>query len=321
MNPTLSIIVPVYDVENYLAQCVDSILNQPYTDFELILVDDGSPDKCGNICDAYALKDRRIIVVHKENGGLSSARNVAIDIARGKYLSFIDSDDYISKDYYEQNMKYLLSHPQTDMIVMQVCHFDELTYSIKKNSECEYVNNFDAMGYLLSLDYICSSWINIYKREVFGIIRFPNGKIFEDGFVLPDIAIRINNLRLSNQGIYYYRQRNNSIMRKTKTEQNWHDILESHIRILDCCYAYPDNKTRFLKRYMGFSLALIYAMIEYPNGIYQNYLKVFQRYDYNLFQLLQIDISLKQILKLYFLKIVGFKVMVTVYRLLGIYKK
>ena len=96
MQPKVSIIVPIYNVEKYIHKCIDSILSQTFTDFELILVDDGSPDKCGEICEQYALKDNRIKVVHKENGGLSDARNAGIDVASGKYIYFIDSDDWIS---------------------------------------------------------------------------------------------------------------------------------------------------------------------------------------------------------------------------------
>lgn len=105
----ISIIVPVYKVEPYLRKCVDSILAQTFTNFEVILVDDGSPDNSGKICDEYAIKDSRVRVIHKENGGLSSARNAGIDIARGKYLGFVDSDDYIAEDMYEvlyENLKF-----------------------------------------------------------------------------------------------------------------------------------------------------------------------------------------------------------------------
>ena len=98
MSPKISIIVPVYKVELYLEKCINSILNQTFKDFELILVDDGSPDRCGEICDEYAKKDNRIVVVHKENGGQASARNVGLDIARGDYIGFVDSDDWIERD-------------------------------------------------------------------------------------------------------------------------------------------------------------------------------------------------------------------------------
>ena len=98
MEKKISVIVPVYKVEKFINRCIDSILNQSYTDFELILVDDGSPDNCGKICDDYASKDKRIVVIHKENGGLSDARNAGIDAMKGQYVTFIDSDDYIHRE-------------------------------------------------------------------------------------------------------------------------------------------------------------------------------------------------------------------------------
>ena len=101
MNPKISIIVPVYKVEKYIHKCIDSILAQTFTDFELILVDDGSPDNCGKICDEYAKEDSRIVVIHKDNGGVSDARNIGISRANGEYIGFVDSDDYIDKDMYK----------------------------------------------------------------------------------------------------------------------------------------------------------------------------------------------------------------------------
>ena len=101
MNKLISIIIPVYKVEEYLEKCVDSVIKQTYDNLEIILVDDGSPDNCGKICDQYSKKDKRVKVIHKENGGLSDARNAGIDISRGEYISFIDSDDYVEIDYIE----------------------------------------------------------------------------------------------------------------------------------------------------------------------------------------------------------------------------
>ena len=115
-TPTISIIVPVYKVEAYLDRCVQSILNQTFSDFELILVDDGSPDRCGQMCDAYAQGDRRVRVIHKKNGGLSDARNAGIDAARGEYLGFVDSDDEIAPDMYESLLQNLV-HEKADMSI------------------------------------------------------------------------------------------------------------------------------------------------------------------------------------------------------------
>ena len=111
INPTISIIVPVYNVEKYLPRCIDSILNQTFSDFELILVDDGSPDRCGHICDEYAAKDERICVIHKRNGGVSSARNAALDIVQGEYVMFCDSDDYVEPDWLQVMYEAIITYP------------------------------------------------------------------------------------------------------------------------------------------------------------------------------------------------------------------
>ena len=105
--PKLSVIVPIYNVEQYIHKCVDSILNQNFKDFELILVDDGSPDSCGKICDEYAQKDERVKVIHKVNGGLSDARNFGLEKAKGEYVSFIDSDDWVDENIYSESLKYM----------------------------------------------------------------------------------------------------------------------------------------------------------------------------------------------------------------------
>ena len=125
--PRLSIIVPVYKVEKYIHKCVDSILNQTFTDFELILVDDGSPDNCGRICDEYAEKDSRVRVIHKENGGLSDARNYGIDAAEGSILGFVDSDDMIDNDMYDQMIRFL-DNNELDIVCCD-------TYLVRGNRE------------------------------------------------------------------------------------------------------------------------------------------------------------------------------------------
>ena len=126
----LSIIVPVYNVEPYLRRCIDSILAQTFTDFELILVDDGSPDNCPAICDEYAEKDPRIVVIHKQNGGLSDARNAGLDIARGEYIGFVDSDDYIDAEMYEKMYNAAIMH-NSDIVS---CAYERIDISKGKRS-------------------------------------------------------------------------------------------------------------------------------------------------------------------------------------------
>lgn len=320
MDPTLSIIVPVYDVESFISQCVDSILNQTYADFELILINDGSPDKCGVICDDYALKDVRIKAIHKENGGLSSARNAGIEIATGRYLSFIDSDDFISTDYYKENMEYLLANPQTDLLVSQYCRYDNFRNEVIFNRNREVKIHDEIVNYMLSSEYLGTAWINIYRKDIFYHLRFPEGKIFEDGYILPEIVEKANNIYISNVGIYYYRSRENSIVNRRKSIKHWHEILETHIKQLDYCYRLSDKKRLFLGKYKVCHLALIYASIEYPSSNLKGYINKFQSYDYNLLQLLRSDFSFEEGLKLFVLKRIGFKSMIKIYKLLGLHK-
>lgn len=319
MNPILSIIVPVYNVEKYLEECINSILNQSFKDFELILVNDGSKDSSGFICDSYAEKDSRIIVLHRSNQGTSAAKNTGIDIARGDYIAFVDSDDFVSEDYYQPNISYLLNHPETDMIVMQVCRFDGDKNLIIKNKKTKYSNNHDAVGYLFSMDYICSPWINIYKKKVFENLRYPVGKIFEDGYVMPDVASKINNLVLSEEGVYYYRETIGSIMQRRRTEHYWIDVLDCHIRMLDYIYGYPGNELVFLSRYKSVSLALIYAFIEFPNGDFGKYIKLFESYKFNLIQILKVSSSLKEFIRLNIQNNFGFTSLVKVYKFFKLY--
>ena len=117
MNKLVSVIVPIYKVENYLKQCVDSLICQKYSNLEVILVDDGSPDGCGKICDEYKEKDSRIIVIHKENGGISSARNAGLEIAKGEYIVFIDSDDYVSDSFIYEMVEEMEKSVETDLII------------------------------------------------------------------------------------------------------------------------------------------------------------------------------------------------------------
>ncbi|MFZ3577233.1 glycosyltransferase family 2 protein, partial [Virgibacillus sp. DJP39] len=138
MDYKLSIIVPVYKVEQYLAKCIDSILNQTYKDFELILVNDGSPDNCSDICDSYMKKDNRIKVIHKANGGLSSARNAGIQIARGEYIGFVDSDDFIHRRMYEVLYKNAFKY-LSDIVVCDYSQVQEGEKYIEKEINFEIV--------------------------------------------------------------------------------------------------------------------------------------------------------------------------------------
>lgn len=194
MSAKISVIVPVYKVEPYLSRCLDSIINQTYRNLEIILVDDGSPDHCGEICDEYARQDSRIRVIHKSNGGLSDARNHGIDVATGDYIAFVDSDDYVTTDMYEK-MLARLEFDNSDMVVCNYYRFDEGSVP----PEYGYINLPDrvlskdeAFDFYLQIggDYV-SAWNKLYKRGIFADLRYPTGKIYEDTFVICEVLNRL----------------------------------------------------------------------------------------------------------------------------------
>ena len=211
--PEISVIVPVYNVEKYLPRCVGSILSQTFGDFELILVDDGSPDGCGAICDAYAQKDERVKVIHKKNGGLSDARNAGIDVACGEYLAFIDSDDWVHtgflKALYDNAKKY---HAEISMVNLHK-EYDSYSENALEISE-GICDKEQAMEYLYGDTgiYMNVAWNKLYQRNLFEGIRYPVGKLHEDGFTTYKLIHKAKQVYISNEDLYYYYQRTGSIM-------------------------------------------------------------------------------------------------------------
>ena len=212
-EPLISVIVPVYKVEPYLRQCVDSVLAQTYPNLEVLLVDDGSPDTCPAICDEYAEKDARVRVIHKENGGLSDARNAALDVARGDYVGFVDSDDWIAPRMFEELMATAL-RCRSDVTV---CGYTESngvrdleTKSLAAHEKVYAVE--DAFREVLLTGEILVIMCNkLYKRELFDGIRFPKGELFEDGAIFYKLFGRSRLIAHTGTVGYYYRKRAGSI--------------------------------------------------------------------------------------------------------------
>lgn len=203
--PEISVIVPVYRVEPYLRRCVDSILSQTFTDFELILVDDGSPDNCGTICDEYALKDSRVLVIHKQNGGLSDARNAGIDIAQGNYLTFVDSDDWVHPHYLEL----LIQAIQNSGAAVSVCGFQKVdTHSQDSSRRPNTVPTPAVMGaedFFLQHQWDFNyAWGKLYRQEYFAEVRYPVGKNFEDTFTTYKILFAGRRVAFIDHSLYYY---------------------------------------------------------------------------------------------------------------------
>lgn len=228
----ISIIVPIYKVEKYLKKCIESILKQTYKNIEIILVDDGSPDNCGKICDYYKQMDKRIKVIHKNNGGLSEARNYGIREARGDYLLFVDSDDFIAENICE----ILINNINKYSADMAICNF-YYVFENKKAIKNEMSSKKDVqvlekeniireyfLNYSVDLNV---AWNKLYKKDIFkgkNAILFPVGKLHEDTYIMYKIYYKLNRLVRINKPLYYYRQRNDSII-SSFSIKNVEDIM------------------------------------------------------------------------------------------------
>lgn len=213
-KPLISIIVPVYNVKNYLVDCVNSIVNQTYKKTEIILVDDGSTDKSGKICDYLAEKDNRIKVIHKKNGGLSSARNAGMMIAKGKYIGFVDSDDKISKDMYEILLNNMLKTGSKISICGRYYVYPDGTKKIryKEKSNVTQMNAKEAIIRMNSFSsFDMAAWDKLYDKKIFNKIYFPEGKLSEDFFIMYKLFIKAKKICYTPQPLYYYFQREGSI--------------------------------------------------------------------------------------------------------------
>lgn len=211
----VTVIVPVFNVEDYLEKCIKSIVYQTYSKLEIIIVDDGSMDNSPRICDKWALVDKRIHVIHKENGGLSDARNAALKIAAGNYISFVDSDDWVDQYFIEMLLDTLIEE-NADIVECGVAYVDKSDYIIKerKISETrEIKNKIDSLRSLVKEDGVYQTvWNKLYKRSVIDSIYFEKEKYNEDDFWTYQIFDRSNKIVTISNVLYFYLQRNSSIM-------------------------------------------------------------------------------------------------------------
>ncbi len=221
----VSIIVPVYNVEEYLGRCVDSLLTQTYQNLQIILVDDGAKDGSGAICDAYAAKDPRVQVIHKENGGLSSARNAGIDAAQGAFLEFVDSDDWIEPDAVESLLRVAQAH-QTELVVGGRWDVKEKTGE-KRPGLCpvrqEVVSGEELVRRIFCWEHCDSSACDkLFARRLFRKIRFPEGVVCEDVPIMYQIVLDAGRAAMLNKPIYNYYHRSGSITYTTVSDKNFH---------------------------------------------------------------------------------------------------
>ena len=230
----ISIVVPVYNVEKYLERCVDSLINQTYENIEILLIDDGSKDNSGQMCDEYANKDSRITVYHKENGGLSDARNYGMDRAKGEYIIFIDSDDYVEPDM----MEFLIgSIGDCDMATCGV--FDD--YASERivgylGEELSFeTDNIEAFRLILIGDVVkVSVCCKLIKTEIARKQRFPVGRLYEDAFFNNDLMLNVKRVKINTRPFYHYVHRQGSITTTPFKDKD-----------MDVVFAYQEAKRRF----------------------------------------------------------------------------
>ena len=234
-HPLLSVIVPVYQVETWLDECVQSILNQSFTDFELILVDDGSHDGCPSICDRYAMEDSRVCVIHQPNSGVSVARNAGLDRARGKYISMIDSDDVLGPGSYEPNIAVLEAHPEVDFVQLPILERWGTESPVERRApEAIVVKGGDEVFRSWQRNGVITGYMHnkIFRKVLFDHLRFKPGIIFEDRYLETDLFPRCRSAYVSTQGEYYYRYRSESSVHSMQEALYWRSLIISDFHLL-----------------------------------------------------------------------------------------
>lgn len=224
----ISIIVPVYRVESYLKKCINSLINQSLRDIEIILVDDGSSDDCGKICDEYAKKDNRVRVIHKQNEGLSEARNVGIMAAESPYIGFVDSDDYVAEDMYEILYENLVkNNAEVSVCGLYDCYCNKKVPQFAGN-EFLILDNKQALKTALEgVKFSVNAVNKLYKKELFLEVKFPKGKLSEDAFTIPKILSKASRIVFDSAPKYYYIHRGESITTSSFKPQDF-NVVEAY---------------------------------------------------------------------------------------------
>lgn len=268
----ISIVVPIYNVEKYLKKCIDSILVQTYKNIEIILVDDGSPDNCGAICEEYGKKDSRIKIIHKENGGLSDARNVGIEVAIGKYITFIDSDDYVDENYIAYLYQILKKYKTRISIISNyIITSNGKIIDLGLNYKEESIDKIEALKRMLNEEgYTVSAWSKLYDIELFKNVKFPKGKLCEDNGTTYKLIEQVENVAFGNKSKYYYLKRDGSIMLSTFNEKKLDMIYltDEMCDFLEKKYPELEKVTKRRKIYARFNI--LRQMINTNNDVIEN---------------------------------------------------
>lgn len=279
--PKISIVVPVYNCEKYISNCINSILEQSFKDFELILVDDGSSDRSFEICESFAKKDNRVRAIHQPNSGVSRARNRGLDEAKGEYIGFVDGDDCVDKEMYERLYKNLADN-NADISICGI-----VNYFVKKDGTTEKVRQSPVDGFwifsgeqalkeaLQSRLYSVNPVNKLFKRELFDKLRYPEGKISEDAFLIPVVISKAGKVVYDSKPMYYYLRRENSITTSNFSDSGW-DVVEAYKNHLNMVSEkFPNLKKVAKFRYLWAYTYVIDKIMLSENS--ENYLEDFKK--------------------------------------------
>lgn len=264
--PLLSIIIPIYNAEKYLSRCITSIQSNTFSDWELILVDDGSTDNSGDICDTFSKKDGRIKAIHQQNSGQSKARNNGMSQAHGQYITFVDADDEISKDVFSLNISYMENHLDVDFLQYPTIWNCNTSESRKDTTQSMTIRVFEDIfvSYYNNSPLNFSVWNKIFRHKTIKGINFVSGRLYEDKLFLLEVIRKSKMVYLSQDGeYYYYKYPESSINRPTFLRRiSW---VESEYILLEEMYSLPSTSNQWLKRWMTTNRYLANTHHEFSN--------------------------------------------------------
>lgn len=249
-TPLISVVLPIYNIESYLDRCMNAVLGQTYHNLEILMVDDGSPDGCPAMCDEYAQEDSRVIALHKENGGLSDARNFGIAHAKGEYITCIDPDDYVDSDYVEYLYGLILKYETKMSVCQHITEYDNGSKKDRGSSGDELLDIETCLRRMLYHDVIdTSAWAKLYHRSLFDTVSYPKGKIFEDIGTTYALMMQCDTgIAVGYESKYHYMYHMNSIVNSSFSPKKL-ELLEMTDRMAhEVVRAYPSLKQAVLRR-------------------------------------------------------------------------